>query len=451
MSGKYEKVPSSDATPVATYGVAETEPKSRRAGGGRSKKCRYAIIGAAAVLSVLCACIAVSFFAEGIRLRNEQKKGDVTVDNTWAGEEDEGEPGANAEESGVAPTAAGSTESTKRNDWVPGSPYIFRDNEHPGLVIKKAADWTTKTMTVSSSSTSSSSSTTSTPPAERACVDSGTWVSKNNAGRDCVFVSKNPEVRCEKMGADGTLAGESCIASCTDCTTDSSSSTSSSTSSPAPIADAVETTAPAKATEDAAARIETTAPAKATTVQDLQAPEIFEVKFSTTARVAEGSGDFVIEVTRAWAPIGADRFYQLVQDGFYDNAPFYRVVEGFVAQFGLAADPAMTEKWSETIADDRVEQSNVMGTITYATAGAGTRTTQVFVNTANNAALDNQGFAPFGRVTEGFDVFQNLQNPTPNNSGGLSQKELTQKGNSWLEEQSIDVDYIVTASLVPSE
>lgn len=448
MSGKYEKVPSSDATAVATYGVAETEPKSRQAGGGRSKKCRYAIIGAAAVLSVLCACIAVSFFAEGIRLRNEQKKSDVTVDNTWAGEE----------ESGVAPTAAGSTESTRRNDWVPGSPYIFRENENPGLVIKKASDWTTKTMTVSSSSTSSSSSTTSTPAAERACVDSGTWVSKNNAGRNCVFVSKNPEVRCEKMGADGTRAGESCIASCTDCTTDSLSSTSSSTSSPAPIADAVETTAPAKAaTDDATARteiadaVETTSPAKATTVQDLQAPEIFEVKFSTTARVAEGSGDFVIEVTRAWAPIGADRFYQLVQDGFYDNAPFYRVVEGFVAQFGLAADPAMTEKWSETIADDRVEQSNLKGTITYATAGAGTRTTQVFVNMVDNADLDTQGFAPFGRVTEGFDVFQNLQNPTPNNSGGLSQGELTQKGNSWLEEESIDVDYIVTASLVLSE
>jgi peptidyl-prolyl cis-trans isomerase A (cyclophilin A) len=113
------------------------------------------------------------------------------------------------------------------------------------------------------------------------------------------------------------------------------------------------------------------------------APEKFDVTFKTTA------GDFVVQVTRAWAPLGADRFYNLVNHGFYDDAAFFRVIPGFVVQFGLSADPAVNNVWRKSnFKDDPVTQSNKPGYITFATAGKDTRTTQLFINTGNNAQLD---------------------------------------------------------------
>src|SRR5215469_4702291 len=134
-----------------------------------------------------------------------------------------------------------------------------------------------------------------------------------------------------------------------------------------------------------------------------QAPATYKVKFDTS------KGPFVVEVHRDWAPLGADRFYNLVKNGFYDNARFFRVISGFMVQFGINADPAISARWrSARINDDPVKKSNSRGMMTFATAGPNTRTTQVFINYANNAALDGQGFAPFGQVVSGMNVVDAL-------------------------------------------
>src|SRR6266511_6124409 len=134
-----------------------------------------------------------------------------------------------------------------------------------------------------------------------------------------------------------------------------------------------------------------------------QAPDSFRVRVSTT------KGDFVIAVHRAWAPYGADRFYNLVRTGFYDGARFFRVLPGFMAQFGIHGDTGVTAAWRErVIRDDPVRRTNGPGMVTFATAGPGTRTTQVFINYADNSRLDGMGFAPFGQVVEGADVVGKL-------------------------------------------
>ncbi len=124
---------------------------------------------------------------------------------------------------------------------------------------------------------------------------------------------------------------------------------------------------------------------------DTQAPETCRVRFDTSR------GAFTIEITRAWAPRGADRFYALAKAGFFDGARFFRVLPGFVVQFGIPGDPQVARQWrSARLADDPVTQSNGEGTITFATSGPNSRTTQVFINLANNRNLDGMGFAPFG-------------------------------------------------------
>jgi len=133
-----------------------------------------------------------------------------------------------------------------------------------------------------------------------------------------------------------------------------------------------------------------------------QAPEVFQVEIQTT--IEAHGGRILLEVTRAWAPLGVDRFYALLQDGFYNEAAFFRVVPDFVLQFGIASTPEANERWNIPIQDDPVVESNLRGTITYATAGPNTRTTQLFINYVDNPFLDAQGFAPFGRVLEGLDV-----------------------------------------------
>ena len=169
-----------------------------------------------------------------------------------------------------------------------------------------------------------------------------------------------------------------------------------------------------------------------------EAPETFRVQCECT------NGTFVIECTKAWAPIGVQRFYELVRDGFYDGAAFFRVVPGFVVQFGLAADPKMTAKWSKEIKDDPVKESNKQGTICFATKGPNTRTSQLFVNLGDNARLDGMGFAPFGKVISGMDVVRKI---TPKYGEQPSQPMITMEGAEYLKKNFPEMDAIKKATL----
>jgi peptidyl-prolyl cis-trans isomerase A (cyclophilin A) len=167
------------------------------------------------------------------------------------------------------------------------------------------------------------------------------------------------------------------------------------------------------------------------------APSQYRVKFDTS------KGMFVVEVHRDWAPFGADRFYQLVKSGFYDDARFFRVVPGFVVQWGINKDPQVTAQWqSKTIPDDPVKESNLAGYVSFATSGPNTRTTQVFVNLANNMRLDSMGFAAVGRVIQGLDVVAHLYS----GSGEQPQQNLIEsEGNAYLQQNFPNLDYIKTA------
>ncbi len=170
------------------------------------------------------------------------------------------------------------------------------------------------------------------------------------------------------------------------------------------------------------------------------APDVFKVKFECT------NGEFIVECHKDWAPLGVERFYQLVREGFYNDAGFFRVVPGFVVQFGLAADPEVTAKWrTNTIKDDPVKETNAPGTVTFATSGPNSRTTQIFINLGNNAGLDQQGFSPFGKVIEGMDVVNGI---TSEYGQQPQQPMIVREGNSYLRKNFPNMDYIVTASLV---
>ena len=166
----------------------------------------------------------------------------------------------------------------------------------------------------------------------------------------------------------------------------------------------------------------------------------FVVDFQSTA------GNFTVEVNRSWSPFGADRFYKLVKDGFYDQAGFFRVVPGFMVQFGLAADPIKTAKWSKTIPDDPVVKSNSRSYVTFAKTGApNSRSGQIFINYADNRNLDNQGFSPFGVVTKGMNSVDKI-----NAEYGESpdQGRLTNRGNGYLKQSFPNLDYVTKATIV---
>jgi peptidyl-prolyl cis-trans isomerase A (cyclophilin A) len=173
-----------------------------------------------------------------------------------------------------------------------------------------------------------------------------------------------------------------------------------------------------------------------------QAPDSFRARFSTT------QGDFVIVVHRAWAPRGADRFYNLVRSGFYDGVRFFRVIPGFMAQFGIHGDTAVTAAWRpRVIPDDPVLRSNQRGMVTYATAGPGTRTTQIFINYRDNNRLDASGFAPFGQVVEGMDVVDKLYGGYGEGAPqghGPDQYRLNIEGEKYLARQFPRLDKIKT-------
>jgi peptidyl-prolyl cis-trans isomerase A (cyclophilin A) len=178
------------------------------------------------------------------------------------------------------------------------------------------------------------------------------------------------------------------------------------------------------------------------------APETYRVRMETSA------GVIVIQVTRAWAPNGADRFYNLVKNGYYNDTRFYRVVEGFMAQFGLKGVPRVDEAWRNvTIPDDPFTQSNTRGRITFAHAGANTRTTQAFFNFKDNTHLDPSGFTPFGEVVEGLDVMDKIYagyGELPPSGKGPDYAKAWVQGNAYLDADFPELTTIVSATVEAS-
>jgi peptidyl-prolyl cis-trans isomerase A (cyclophilin A) len=176
------------------------------------------------------------------------------------------------------------------------------------------------------------------------------------------------------------------------------------------------------------------------------APDNFKAVFSTT------KGNFTVEVTRSLSPNGADRFYNLAKSGFFTDIAFFRVIPGFMCQFGIHGDPAISAKWRDAnIQDDPVKGSNTRGTITFATAGPNTRTTQLFINFADNTSLDGQGFAPFGKVVEGMDVVDKINGEygegAPSGSGP-DQQRIQMEGNAYLKKDFPHLDYIKSVTVI---
>jgi peptidyl-prolyl cis-trans isomerase A (cyclophilin A) len=179
------------------------------------------------------------------------------------------------------------------------------------------------------------------------------------------------------------------------------------------------------------------------------ADEPYRVKFETS------EGDFIVEVHPDWAPLGAARFKELVEAKFYDDCRFFRVIDGFMAQFGMNGDPEVNTKWRDMkIKDDPNKKSNTRGMMTFATSGKDSRTTQLFVNFGDNSQLDQQGFSPFAEVVEGMDVVDKLYDGYGEGAPrgrGPRQDLIAQQGNEYLNDKFPMLDYIKTARIVEAE
>lgn len=184
-------------------------------------------------------------------------------------------------------------------------------------------------------------------------------------------------------------------------------------------------------------------PSKATA----KAPDKFKAKFATTA------GDFTIEVTREWSPLGADRFYNLIQVGFFEDIAIFRAIEGFMAQFGIHGDPTISTVWKNAkLQDDsKGKASNKPGTISFATAGPNTRTTQMFINFGDNSRLDGMGFTPFGKVVEGManvnKIYKGYGEGAPRGRGP-GQGRVQSQGNAYLKKDFPKLTYIKSVTIV---
>jgi peptidyl-prolyl cis-trans isomerase A (cyclophilin A) len=173
-----------------------------------------------------------------------------------------------------------------------------------------------------------------------------------------------------------------------------------------------------------------------------KAPATFKAKFVTT------KGTFVVECKRAWSPIGVDRFYNLVKNGFFDHVKFFRVVPGFVVQFGMHGDPAIGAKWRDAnIQDEKVIEGNKRGYLTFAKTGLpNTRSTQFFINLGDNSgSLDPQGFSAFGHVIQGMDVVDKLYSGYGEQP---DQQQIASQGNAYLDKEFPKLDSIVKATIV---
>ncbi len=171
-----------------------------------------------------------------------------------------------------------------------------------------------------------------------------------------------------------------------------------------------------------------------------RAPNLYKAKFDTTA------GIFVIEVHAAWAPNGADRFYNLVKNGYYDGCRFFRVLPGFMVQFGINGDPAIQRYWqTATIPDEKVTQGNTRGLVTFAKGQTpNSRTTQVFINFADNSRLNRDGFSPFGKVMSGMEVVDKIYSGYGQNP---NQARIQTEGNAYLMKDFPKLDYIKKATI----
>jgi peptidyl-prolyl cis-trans isomerase A (cyclophilin A) len=192
----------------------------------------------------------------------------------------------------------------------------------------------------------------------------------------------------------------------------------------------------------AAAAADFTDPSKLTE----KAPEIFKAQFDTT------KGKIVIEVTRALSPNGADRFYNLVRSGYFTDIAFFRVIPGFMAQFGIHGDPKVSAAWRPaSIQDEPVKSGNTRGAITFAKGGPNSRTTQLFINLVDNSRLDGMGFPSFGKVVEGLDVLDKINGEYGEgapNGRGPAQNRIQMEGNAYLKKDFPNLDYIKSASIV---
>lgn len=175
-----------------------------------------------------------------------------------------------------------------------------------------------------------------------------------------------------------------------------------------------------------------------------KSPDTYVAEFNTS------KGLFDIEVHRNWAPNGADRFYYLVNNGFYDSVKFFRVLTGFVAQFGAHGDTSVAKVWGElTFPDDPVTESNTRGMVTFAAGQApNSRTTHIFINYADNSRLDKMRFAPFGKVTQGMDVVDSLYAGYGEGAPygrGPDQGKIAEGGNKYLDAEFPELDYVIKA------
>lgn len=172
-------------------------------------------------------------------------------------------------------------------------------------------------------------------------------------------------------------------------------------------------------------------------------PDSFLVRLSTS------KGDVDAIIRRHWAPLGAGQFYDAVSTGYYDGARFFRTVRGFVAQFGLAADPALSAEWrNKQIADDSVRQSNRRGSLVFAAGGPGTRTTQLFINLRDNARLDAMGFSPIGEVVRGIDAVDALYTGYGDGANAPQQNRIGAEGEAYLAANFPLLDRILMAQVV---
>ena len=172
------------------------------------------------------------------------------------------------------------------------------------------------------------------------------------------------------------------------------------------------------------------------------APDVFRARFTTSA------GTFVIEAHRGWAPLAADRFYNLVKNGFYDGSRFFRVLDGFMAQFGLNGEPEIESAWrTASLADEPVKQSNLRGYVTFTReSGPNSRYTMVFINYKDNSYLDADGFAPFGQVVTGMDVVDRLYSGY-GRTNVPDQRRIVREGNAYLQQEYPKLDFIRTATI----
>ena len=200
-----------------------------------------------------------------------------------------------------------------------------------------------------------------------------------------------------------------------------------------------EEAAPPPAKEEEAAEVREDPPSED------QVPENYAVELQTT------KGSVVIDVHREWAPKGADRFYELVQKGYYTDVAFFRVISGFMAQVGISGDPALNTEWrAKPIQDDPVKASNTRGTVTFATSGPNSRTTQFFINFGDNSRLDGMGFAPFGKVRDmaPIDALYAGYGEGAPRGRGPAQGRMQSEGNAYLRESFPKLDYIKSAKII---